>query len=159
MEIKSKMLLPRAEAAGEKAEDPRRELVKQLLQYKRVKEASQALEALAEEQQRRLARVAPPEPTRPGAAPLRPVELWDLVSAFGRLMRETMAQQPQAVVVDHTPLHVHMENVLARVRETGGVTLRQLFTPPHTRSRLVGLFQAILELAKGRKVVPDQPER
>src|SRR4051794_25579997 len=110
MELKSKMLLPRPEESAEPAEDPRRELVRQLLQYKRFKEASASLEELAELQSLRLARVpvvGPPEKSGPPA--LQPVELWDLVSAFSRLMRETLTNQPQAVIVDHTPLHVHMD--------------------------------------------------
>src|SRR5947209_2325643 len=48
MEIKSKMLLPRPEESQEPAEDPRRELVRQLLQYKRYKEAAAVLEEMAE---------------------------------------------------------------------------------------------------------------
>src|SRR6516225_7415254 len=40
MEIKSKLLLPRAEQESEPEEDPRGELVRQLLQYKRFKEAA-----------------------------------------------------------------------------------------------------------------------
>jgi segregation and condensation protein A len=160
VEIKSKMLLPRPEeTAVEPEDDPRRELVRQLLQYKRFKEAAARLEALAEEQSHRLPRTAPPPATRAGPQALEAVELWDLVSAFGRLMQETLAQQPQAVVVDHTPLHVHMENVLEMLRRTSPLTLAELFAPPHTRSRLVGLFLAILELAKGRRIVPCQGEQ
>src|SRR4051794_13733948 len=91
MEIKSKMLLPRAPQAGpaEAEEDPRRELIRQLLQYKRFKEASGVLEEWAEQQSQRLPRlpvVGPPR--KEGPAALKAVELWDLVSAFGRLMRE-----------------------------------------------------------------------
>src|SRR4051794_38227205 len=95
MEIKSKLLLPRPAEEREEAEDPRRELVRQLLQYKRYKEASSVLEGWAERQARRLPRlpVAGP-PQKAGPPALKPVELWDLVSAFGRLMRETMASQP-----------------------------------------------------------------
>src|ERR1700756_871469 len=44
MEIKSKMLLPRPAEQAEPEEDPRRELVRQLLQYKRFKEAAALLE-------------------------------------------------------------------------------------------------------------------
>jgi segregation and condensation protein A len=157
MEIKSKLLLPRPEKEEEPAEDPRRELVKQLLQYKRFKEAAEVLEGLADRQARRLARVPTPEPARRQGPPaLEPVELWDLVSAFGRLMRETLAQQPQAVVVDHTPLHVHMEEILARLGRAGRLSFSDLFTPPYSRSRLVGLFLAILELAKMRRIIPEQ---
>jgi segregation and condensation protein A len=159
MEIKSKMLLPREEEAAETEADPRRELVRQLLQYKRFKEAAALLEEWAERQGQRLPRVPLPEPApKPGVPSLKAVELWDLVSAFGRLMRETMTSQPQMIVVDHTPLHVHMEYVLERLERSGRLPFSSLFIPPHTRSRLVGLFLAILELAKMRRIVPEQGE-
>jgi segregation and condensation protein A len=73
-------------------------------------------------------------------------------------MRETLALQPQTITVDTTPLHVHMDNVLALLRQRPRVALSHLFTPPHTRSRLVGLFLAILELTKSRRVLPEQSE-
>jgi segregation and condensation protein A len=63
------------------------------------------------------------------------------------------------VVVDHTPLSVHMDNILTALQTAGGeLRFTEVFTPPHTRSRLIGLFQALLELAKGRRLVPVQPE-
>ena len=68
------------------------------------------------------------------------------------------AQQPQTVIVDHTPLHVHMDDVMDRLRQTSPMSFAALFTPPYSRSRLVGLFLAVLELAKGGKVVPSQGE-
>jgi segregation and condensation protein A len=158
-EIKSRMLLPHAEERAEAEEDPRLGLVKQLLEYKRFKEAAAALEARAQEQSQRLPRLPPAPAAGPGRPPpLRPVELWDLVSAFGRLMRETLALQPQQIVVDQTPLHVYMDNVLARLGRERRVPLSALFTPPYTRGRLVGLFLALLELTKARRVVPEQPE-
>jgi segregation and condensation protein A len=157
MEIKSKMLLPQPVAAPEQEDDPRRELVRQLLQYKRFKDAAAALDELAALQGQRLPRTPPPEPARQaGPPPLKPVELWDLVSAFARLMRETMTSQPQAVVVDHTPLHVHVEYVERRLAEAGRLPFSALFVPPHTRSRLVGLFLAVLELAKTGRLVAEQ---
>jgi segregation and condensation protein A len=159
MEIKSKMLLPRPPESAEEEDDPRLELVKQLLQYKRFKEAAALLEARAEEQSQRLARQAPAAPaSAPGLPPLKPVELWDLVSAFGRLMRETTAGQTQSIVVDQTPLHVYMEQILERLRREHRVPLSALFTPPYTRGRLVGLFLAVLELTKVRQVRPEQAE-
>jgi segregation and condensation protein A len=132
--------------------------VLQLLQYKRFKEAAALLESRAERQAQRLARQAPPAPRSPAAPALRPVELWDLVSAFGRLLRETLANEPQAIVVDQTPLHVYTEQIVERLRREGPLTLSALFVPPRTRGRLVGLFLAILELTKTRRVVPEQPE-
>ena len=157
MEIKSKMVLPRgADESTDDEGDPRLELVRQLLEYKKFKDAAALLEARAEEQSQRLPRLPVPPPASSAPPPLKPVELWDLVSAFGRLMRETLALQPQTIAVDQTPLHVHMENVLQRLREVRRLPLSALFTPPHTRGRLVGLFLAILELTKTRRVVPEQ---
>jgi segregation and condensation protein A len=156
MEIKIKMLLPRTTDEEEAEADPRIELVRQLIQYKKFKDAATLLEARAAEQSQRIARQAPPVPTAPGLQPVKPIELWDLVSAFGRLMRETMALQPQTIAVDQTPLHVYMEQVLERLREEPRVLFSTLFTPPYTRPRLVGLFLAILELTKQRSIIGEQ---
>jgi segregation and condensation protein A len=158
MEIKSRMVLPRTEESAEEQDDPRQELVRQLLQYKKFKEAAAVLEARAEEQSQRLSRQPPPLPTSASAPTVRAVELWDLVSAFGRLMRETMALQPQSIIVDQTPQHVYMEMIVLRLQHESRVRLSDLFTPPYTRGRLVGLFLALLELTKGRTVSPEQIE-
>src|SRR5207237_9136711 len=92
MEIKSKMLLPRSEDEPDNDADPRLELVRQLIEYKKFKDAAGLLEVQAERQLSRLAREAVESASvDPAQQPLRQVELWDLVSAFGRLMRETLA--------------------------------------------------------------------
>jgi segregation and condensation protein A len=159
MEIKVKMLLPRADEAGQAEDDPRRELVRQLIEYKAFKEATALLEAQAERHGSRMGR-QPTAATNPDPAqqPLRRVELWDLVSAFGRLMRETLALQPQQIIVDQTPIHVYMEQILRRLECEPSIAFADLFTPPHTRSRLVGLFLALLELIKGKRLAAEQPE-
>ncbi|MBI1914717.1 MAG: segregation/condensation protein A [Planctomycetes bacterium] len=157
-ELKSKMLLPRPEESGAEEEDPRQELVRQLLEYKRFKDAAALLEQQAERQAERLPRQQPPAPTPSGPTPLRPVELWDLVSAFGRLLRETLALQPQQISIDQTPVHVYMEEVLGRLRGADRLPLSRLFLPPYTRSRLVGYFLAILELTRRFSVQAEQDE-
>ena len=160
MEIKSRTLVPDDAPldADEDGPDPRRELVKQLLEYRRFKEAARELEERAEAHAAFLPRVQPDESARPGAPAVRAVELWDLVSAFARLMRETQASQPQAVVVDDTPQHVYEEEIRMRLRAEGRVSFVGLFTPPHHRSRLIGLFLAALELIRRFEVWVEQPE-
>ena len=160
MEIKSKLLLPRPEKEEETEEpDPRRELVKQLIEYRKFKDAATALENLAEEQQSRVARDAPEESAPAGTIPIRRVELWDLVSAFGRLMRETLAlQTPWSIIVDETPMHVFQAQIRDRLRDEGRLTLTLLFTPPYHRSRFIGMLLAILEMIKEREVWLEQPE-
>jgi segregation and condensation protein A len=159
MEIKSKMLLPQAVEPEADEADPRRELVKQLVEYKKFKEVAARLEGRAAEQQRRLPRQPVAEPTGPaGPPPMQPVELWDLVSAFGRLLRETLALQPQQISVDQTPLHVYMDEVLGQLSESDRLPLSRLFRPPYTRSRLVGYLLAILELTRRFTILAEQDE-
>jgi segregation and condensation protein A len=160
MEIKSKMLLPRAELEAVEEDDPRLELVRQLIEYKKYKDAAALLDAQAERQMARLPRQPLEMPAAPDPAqqPLHQVELWDLVSAFGRLMRETSALQPRQIVMDETPLHVHMERIVDVLRQKARVAFSELFTPPHTRGRLLGLFMGILELIRGRRVLAEQVE-
>ena len=160
LEIKSRMLLPRSDEIEEAADDPRRELVRQLMEYKKFKDAAVLLEAQAERQLSRLPRLpvdTPPVPD-PAQQPLRAVELWDLVSAFGRLMRETLALQPQQIVVDETPIHVYQERILEALAGVPRLPFAAVFTPPRTRGRLVGVFLAILELIKRRQLMAQQDE-
>jgi segregation and condensation protein A len=160
MEIKSRMLLPRPEEAAADEEDPRLELVKQLIEYKKYKDAAVLLDAQAQKHLLRLARapVARPGPVDPSQQPLHKVELWDLVSAFGRLVRETMALQPKQIVMDETPIHVHMARIEETLRQNGRLPFKQIFSPPLSRGRLLGLFLAILELIKATKIQAEQPE-
>ena len=160
MEIKSRMLLPPdAQGVDEEQPDPRRELVKQLLEYRKIKDAAAALEQRAEERGTRVARQEPPEPATPGAPPrVRPVELWDLVSAFARLMRETQALEPATIQVDDTPQYVHEARITDRVRAEGRVRFRDVFTPPHFKARLIGIFLAVLEVVRNHGVGLEQPD-
>jgi segregation and condensation protein A len=157
MEIKSQSLLPRSEELSEE-EDPRQELVRQLLEYKKIKDASALLEVQAQKQLYLIPRfpVELPNGPNPAEQPLRSVELWDLVSAFGRLMRETLALQPNQIVVDETPMQVYMDLIVQQLKQSSPLAFTSFFTPPYNRSRLVGLFLALLELIRARQIWVDQ---
>lgn len=158
MEIKSRALLP-AEAATAAADepDPRRELVRQLLEYRKFKDAAAALEQQASRAAARLPRSPADAPAAPEAV-VRPVELWDLVSAFARLMRETHALRPTTIPLDDTPQEVYERRVAEAVRAAGRLAFRDLFTPPYHKAKLLGLFLAVLELIKRRQIGLEQPE-
>lgn len=168
MEIKSRMLLPQQEEMiegkeGEEAKlDPRAELVKQLVAYRRFREASEELEQMAEHQASFWPRGQHEKPNfqvDPRQQPMQPVELWDLVSAFDRLLRATLSHQLQAIEADETPQYVHMERILDQLRGAiGPVPFEALFGPPHTKARLIGLFLALLELIKLKNVYVEQLE-
>jgi len=159
MEIKSRAMLhaEAADPADSDKPDPRAELVKQLIEYRRFKEAAAALEERAGQQGARVPRHEPPDAT-PAAGPVvKPVELWDLVSAFARLVRETQAAGG-TVAVDDTPQHVYEAQVRARVAAAGRVRFRDVFPPPHHKARLIGIFLAVLELIRHHGVALDQPD-
>src|SRR5262249_13788085 len=80
------------------------------------------------------------------------------VSAFGRLMRETLALQPQQIVVDQTPVQVYMETILERLALTPRLAFSSLFAPPHERGRIVGILLALLELVKGQQIAAEQAQ-
>lgn len=167
MEIKSRLLLPKAKPDAEatptaEEADPRAELVRQLVAYKKFRDAAERLEALADQQALRLPRgriEKPPTPLGPGDQPLQPVEIWDLVSAFERLMRATQAATPdRTITFDDTPQQAYAEELLSRLARAPRLAFAEAFAPPHTRGRLIGLFLALLELIKARQVVAEQAE-
>lgn len=161
MEIKSRSLLP-SKAVGEKEidedENVNSDLVKQLLEYRKYKDAARALEESADQQAMKMPRLIVEETEKSGPMPVKKVELWDLVAAFGRIVRETQSLITTNIQVDDTPQHVYEEMVLAKLRQFQKVKFRSLFTPPYTKARLIGLFLAILELIKGQKILLSESD-
>lgn len=159
MELKSRLLLPRPdEASGPEPEDPRKELVRQLVEYRKTKDAAGHLDRLAEQRQYHVLRVPPDDEEGVTSPRLRRVELWDLVGAFGRLVRETESLQPLHLVEDETPQAAYLDVVRNKVRAGRPVAFRDLFDPPLTRQRLIGVFLALLELIKLAEVTFEQDE-
>jgi segregation and condensation protein A len=160
MEIKSRSLLPRSEQEiDEPLEDPRADLVRKLLEYKRYKDAAAVLEERGRQWQQRFGRLAADEPIEPrdlAEQPIREVELWDLVSAFGRILREQAAAGPSNIVYDETPIAVYMERIHAELLRRGRLAMSELFRPYTNRSTLVGLFVATLELVRHRAAHVEQ---
>jgi len=160
-EIKSRLVLPHGADDEEPLEDPRNQLVEQLLEYKKYKDAASMLEERSRQWQRRYARVAndlPPRRVDPGDQPIHEVELWDLVSAFGRIMRDSRASQPASVVYDETPIHVHMQQIHELLKERGSVSFSELFGAGMRKSALIGVFLAVLELVRHHSVKTEQDD-
>lgn len=159
IEIKSQMVLPRSDEVQEEVEDPRQELVKRLLQYKEYRDAASVLEERSRAWQQHFSRLSDDAPLRerdPAEEPIQEVELWDLVSAFGRIMRQSAATQPSNIVYDDTPIHVYMSRIHVRLLEQGQIAFSTLFEPAMHKSSLVGIFLAILELVRHHHVRVEQ---
>ncbi len=160
VEIKSRSVLPHA-GEEEVVDDPRADLVRRLLEYKRFKEAATILDERSRAWQERYSRSANDEPELPrdlATEPIHELELWDLVSAFGRVMRDRQANQAASIVYDDTPIHVFMERIHAALLERGRLAFTSLFEPGMHRSTLVGMFLAILELIRHHGAQVQQNE-
>jgi segregation and condensation protein A len=159
IEIKSQQVLPRCDEVEGELDDPRQELVRRLLEYKKYRDAASMLEERGRSWQQRYARLSTDlrrHERDPAGEPIQEVELWDLVSAFGRIMRETDASRPASIVYDDTPIHVYMSRIYARLIEAGQLSFRDLFEPDMHKSTLVGIFLAVLELVRHHQVRVDQ---
>jgi len=132
MRIKARMLLPPI-LAVEEEEDPREGLVRQLLEYRRFKEASKDLERLESERRRMYERGAPSQLEDPEASELLPVSLFRLLDA----LKTVLSRQAPAVVHTITAEPIRLEEAMSLMEEN-----------IRTRSKL--LFEELLELFVSR---------
>ena len=162
IEIKSRMVLPGEEEIAEDLEDPRQELVRRLLEYKQYRDAASMLEERARQWSERFPRLAndlPSRPLAPEQQPIQHVELWDLVSAFGRVLKGKQAVGGlENIRYDETPIHAYMQRIDERVRRGGRVAFTEFFEPMVHKSALVGMFLAVLELVRHQHTRAAQPE-
>jgi segregation and condensation protein A len=159
LEIKSRTVLPRGGEEGEEIDDPREELVERLLQYKKYRDAASILEEQSRSWQERIPRLAndiPPRRIDPAGQPIQEVELWDLVSAFGRIVRDNRVLQPSNIVYDETPIHVHIERIHEQLTHHGQASFSQMFSPGMHKSAMIGVFLAILELVRHHSIRTEQ---
>jgi segregation and condensation protein A len=152
IEIKSRMVLPGDEEVETELEDPRRELVRRLLEFKQYRDAASMLDERSREWRERFPRMAADEPARPmepADQPIHEIELWDLVSAFGRVLKEKLAAHgPTHIRYDDTPIHVFMQRIDARLRTEGRVLFVNFFDAEVHKSTLIGMFLAVLQLMR-----------
>ena len=162
IEIKSRMVLPSEEEVDVELEDPRQELVRRLIAYKQYRDAASMLEERGREWRERYPRLANDLPTRSRAIdeqPIQEIELWDLVSAFGRVLKERHGTTgPESIRYDETPIHVYMQRIDARVRSDGRVAFTSLFESEVHKSTLVGMFLAVLELVRHHHALAAQSD-
>jgi segregation and condensation protein A len=162
MEMKARMMLPRQDEAEEQEiEESRQDLVARLLDYKKYKDAAVALEERNRQWQLRFARRTndlDEGPRDPADQPIHEVELWDLVSAFSRVMREKSKPKVTRIRHDETPIETHMQRIAERLAAEPRIHFADLFPVDGHKSHLVGLFLALLELIRHHRARVEQSE-
>jgi segregation and condensation protein A len=166
MQIKSAMLLPKTEPEQLDAEDladPRAELIRQLLEYKKFKDAANLLEAAADQQKERFTRPdSIIDRLKPEAEPeidIEQVSVWDLLEAFDAIMKATGAVGDMSHIKDDTPIDLYQIEILHRLQTDGPMSFERLFESRTNRVVMIGSFLALLELIRERLVWAKQPKR
>lgn len=160
IETKMRSILPSTDDASDIDDsDPREDLVHRLLLYKDFKDVSILLEEQSREWQNRYPRICNDLPQRKidlRSQPIHEVELWDLVSSFGRVLKNSLPNREESIVLDDTPIHVYMQRVHGRLKTAGNLKFTDLFEPEMHKSALVGMFLAVLELVRHHHVRTEQ---
>jgi len=163
MQIKSAMLLPKADPEQMQADDlgdPRAELIRQLLEYKKFKDAANLLCDVAASQRERFARPdSVIESINPDPEPqidIDNVSVWDLLESFASLMQATGADRALRHIKDDTPIDLYQIEILHRLQEEGPTSFERIFESKPNRGVMIGLFLALLELIREKLVFAKQ---
>ncbi len=157
--IKSRMLLPTVDTVGEEdeEEDPRAELVRQLLEYQRYKEAAGFLAArpLLERDVFNLG-VLPEGTSTPADDFLLEVDLFELVEAFRRILSQIHDDEPLEFSTEKLSLADRMNEIMETLSQEGNTSFSELLIIRSSKRLVVYTFLAILELVKLRMVTARQ---
>ena len=164
MQIKSAMLLPKAEPEqfqDDDLNDPRTELIRQLLEYKKFKDAANLLNAAASEQQERYPRSGTViERLKPDVEPeldLEQVSVWDLLEAFDVICKAIGTVGYINQIKDDTPIDLYQIEILHRLQTEGPMIFERIFESRCDRVVMIGLFLALLELIREKLIWAEQP--
>ena len=156
MQIKSRMLLPKNERVEQPEEeeediDPRWELVQQLIEYRKFKEAAEGLDALIEQATNLVFRDYIPAGEDLPARPVRPTDRIELWNVFNHVLRRLAEKIVVGEIhADTVTVADRMEAILERLSRERRFRFTQLFEDDaHTTLvTIVASFLALLELSR-----------
>jgi len=169
LELKSRALLPRPPELEDDQEadleDPRDTLIRQLIEYRRFKEAAGLLGDRSREMARRFPRQFDPhrldelEAETADLAPedlLQGAEIWDLLSTFGNVMRTLGFSQPREVIYDDMPVEEAANDLVGRLEAEKSLLFTDLFAGGRGINYCIAMFLAVLELVRRRRIGAEQ---
>jgi len=165
MYIKSRELLPvdqQVQVEGEdEGEDPRWELIRQLVEYKKFKDAAAQLQTLEARQENTFPRLpAKLEFESDAPAPKPDVSIFDLLSAVNVVLQRFAAKREDLrdIYEDKWTVSEKIEHVLKLISERASLKFSELFADAASRSEVVCTFLALLELIRLKQLVCAQGE-
>jgi segregation and condensation protein A len=154
--LKSRSLLPvDQQPPDEEAEedDPRWDLIRQLIEYKKFKEAAGELQLRALDQERIFARAGSEAPSVAEPLRLQEVGIFQLINAFQVVLKRLEARHGvQEIFGEHFSVSDKIEVILQRVAGGGNTRFSELFGNVASRVEVVVTFLALLELIRLKQV-------
>lgn len=153
MEIKSRELLPNESVELEEELDPRDDLIRRLLEYKRYRDLARELDTRSGRRQRQSNLVMPQPPELKSKddedlLDLGELGVWDLTAAFAKLLEEVGQQQSMEVEVEMRDVGYYTYVLLDTFKKTREVKFSQVFDKKEGRYGMIGTLIALLEMMK-----------
>jgi segregation and condensation protein A len=153
MEIKSRELLPSEAVEIEQELDPRDDLIRRLLEYKRYRDLARQLETSADRRARQapLVLATPAHLQEEGdddLLDLGDLGIWDLTSAFAKLLDEIGQQGTLNVEVEKRDVGYYTRRLLETFKQRREVQFAEIFDRSEGRFGLIGTLIALLEMMK-----------
>ena len=163
MLIKSRMLLPRPNEEEDEDDDPRTQLVEQLLEYQRIREVQPYFKSHSDAGRDIFTR--PPEPLerkKEFEGTISPEKLPEaarkMLLRIGRKLPPPVSAFSGIVGRERVPVHTRITSILLRFRKHKKLSFHSLFTDTKSRSEIVATFLAVLELSKTRRILLEGDE-
>jgi segregation and condensation protein A len=160
--LKSRSLLPVDQQPPEEdveEDDPRWDLIRQLIEYKKFKEAAAQLQERQLVQERIFVR-EPAGFDGPALAPLRlgEVGIFQLINAFQNVIKRVEAREDlREIFGEHYTVSDKIEWIMQRTGDGVPLKFSELFASMASRVEIVVTFLALLELIRLRQVRATQP--
>jgi segregation and condensation protein A len=163
MLIKSRMLLPvedRKDESDEEEEDPRWDLVRQLVEYKKFKDAADHLEDLELHMENVFGRES--EHVELGQKPdvdLKDASIFDLIASFNEALGRVKEEDLQEIFAEEYTVGQKVTYIVENLKAVKRMVVSDLFGGMQSRQEIVCTFLAVLELVKLNRIACVQDER
>ena len=163
MYLKSRTLLPKSEQPPEEdaeEDDPRWELIRQLIEYKKFKDAAGFLSRKEIEQEGSFAHQADAEDqAQDEPAQLAEASIFDLIRAFQNVLKRfEEADSFRDIVDDRFTVSEQIDMLMKRLQPGESLRFESLFQDATSKSEVITTFLALLELMKLNQFVVAQNE-
>jgi segregation and condensation protein A len=165
MYIKSRELLPVDQQVAveeeEEGEDPRFELIRQLVEYKKFKDAAAQMQSLEARRENIYPRLPGKIEFHVESAPAKPeVGIFDLLNAVNGILKRFQDKEASTreIFEDKWTVSEKIEFIRSQIAKHGTVKFSELFAQAANRAEIVCTFLALLELIRMKQLVCIQPE-